>query len=136
MTNYDRAAQVIYDEVYRAWERGEILTAAGEAERLANALADAGLLAPDLPAPTYDMRDPKWQAQYEDDWDNPEAPSIWDATAFYSIGVFPGDNTITVWDNHEPLEPLTIDEVKALRLALHAAEQTAAAQHTKETPNE
>ncbi|MDK6508573.1 hypothetical protein QP146_24455, partial [Escherichia coli] len=49
MTNYDRAVQVIYDEVYRAWERGEILTTAGETERIANALAQAGLLAPDLP---------------------------------------------------------------------------------------
>ncbi|OFK27217.1 hypothetical protein HMPREF2822_12300 [Corynebacterium sp. HMSC062E11] len=49
MTNFDRAAQVIYDEASKTWERGEILTAAGEAERLANALADAGLLAPDLP---------------------------------------------------------------------------------------
>ena len=49
MDNFDKAGQVIYDEVYQTWERGEILTAAGEAERLANALADAGLLAPDLP---------------------------------------------------------------------------------------
>ena len=49
MTNLDMAAQVIYDEASKTWERGEILTAAGEAERLANALADAGLLAPALP---------------------------------------------------------------------------------------
>lgn len=132
MSNYDRAAQIIYDEVYKTWERGEILTAAGEAERLANALADAGLLAEDLPAPTYDMRDPKWKAEYEESWDDHNAPSIWDATPFFSVGVFPGDDTITVWDDHEPLEPFSIDEVKKLRLALHAAEQTAAAQHTEE----
>ncbi|WP_408931118.1 hypothetical protein ACKFRM_06755 [Corynebacterium sp. YSMAA1_1_D6] len=125
MSNIDKAVQVIYDEVNQTWERGEILTTAGEAERLANALADAGLLAPDLPAPTYDMRDPKWRAEHEESWDDPNAPSIWDATPFFSVGLFPGDNTITVWDNHEPLEPLTIDEVKKLRLALHAAEQTA-----------
>lgn len=49
MNNIDKAGQVIYDEVYQTWERGEILTAAGEAERLAKALAQAGLLAPDLP---------------------------------------------------------------------------------------
>lgn len=47
MSNIDKAVQVIYDEVNQTWERGEILTTAGEAERLANALADAGLLAPD-----------------------------------------------------------------------------------------
>lgn len=125
MTNYDRALKVL-ENTRRPGEHRIHPHDAVEA------LAQAGLLADDLPAPTYDMRDPKWQAQYEDDWDNPEAPSIWDATALYEVGVFPGDNTITVWDNHEPLEPLTIDEVKSLRLALHAAEQTAAAQHTKE----
>lgn len=99
--------------------------------RIARHLADYGLLADDLPAPTYDMRDPKWQKEYEESWDDHNAPSIWDATPFFSVGVFPGDDTITVWDDHEPLEPLTIDEVKALRLALHAAEQTAKAQHTE-----
>ncbi|MGV0351667.1 hypothetical protein ACUY2G_12285 [Corynebacterium guaraldiae] len=49
MDNFDQAVQVIYDEVNKTWERGEILTAAGEAERLANALANAGLLMPALP---------------------------------------------------------------------------------------
>ena len=118
MNNFDRALAVLE----AARRPGDLRIHPHDA---VEALAQAGLLADDLPAPTYDMRDPKWQAQYEDDWDNPEAPSIWDATPFFSVGVFPGDNTITVWDNHNPLEPLTIDEAKALRLALHAAEQTA-----------
>ena len=118
MTNYDQALAVLE----AARRPGDLRIHPNDA---VEALAQAGLLAEDLPAPTYDMRDPKWQAQNEDDWDCPEAPSIWDATPFFSVGVFPGDNTITVWDDHEPLEPLTIDEVKALRLALHAAEQTA-----------
>lgn len=57
MTDLDQAAQVIYDEVNQTWERGEILTAAGEAERLANALADAGLLAPQLAQEVLRMRE-------------------------------------------------------------------------------
>ena len=57
MNNIDKAAQVIYDEVNQTWERGEILTAAGEAERLANALANAGLLAPDLAQGNLCMRE-------------------------------------------------------------------------------
>lgn len=57
MNNIDKATQVIYDEVYQTWERGEILTAAGEAERLANALADAGLLAPQLAQEVLRMRE-------------------------------------------------------------------------------
>ncbi|OFN80071.1 hypothetical protein HMPREF2526_06175 [Corynebacterium sp. HMSC070E08] len=115
MTKYDRAVKAIEHAAKRGYTP----------EQTARLLNVFELLADDLPAPTYDMRDPKWQAQYEDDWDNPEAPSIWDATPFFSVGVFPGDNTITIWDDGEPIEPLTIDEVRSLRLALHAAEQTA-----------
>ncbi|MHB2252912.1 hypothetical protein [Corynebacterium aurimucosum] len=57
MNNIDKAARVIYDEVNQTWERGEILTAAGEAERVANALADAGLLAPQLAQEVLRMRE-------------------------------------------------------------------------------
>ena len=53
----DQAAQVIYEEVNKTWERGEILTVAGEAERVANALADAGLLAPQLAQEVLRMRE-------------------------------------------------------------------------------
>lgn len=94
-------------------------------DQIATLLDMFNLLAEGLPEPDRDMRDPQWQAQYEDDWDDPEAPSIWDATALYEVGVFPGDDTITIWDDGEPMEPLTIDEAKRFRLALHAAEQTA-----------
>ena len=57
MSKQAQAAQVIYDEVNQTWERGEILTTAGEAERLANALADAGLLAPQLAQEVLRMRE-------------------------------------------------------------------------------
>ena len=67
MTNLDQAAQVIYDEVNQTWERGEILTTAGEAERLANALADAGLIAPDTPQPFFEHRHgPNWEIPIND----------------------------------------------------------------------
>lgn len=57
MNSIDKAVQVIYDEVNQTWERGEILTAAGEVERVANALADAGLLAPQLAQEVLRMRE-------------------------------------------------------------------------------
>lgn len=67
MNNYDRAVQVIYDEANQMWERGEILTAAGEAERLANAFADAGLLAPDTPQPFFEHGNgPNWEIPIND----------------------------------------------------------------------
>lgn len=124
MSTYDEALRVL-EQVRRP---GELRIHPNDA---VEALAQAGLLAEDLPAPDSDMRDPKWQKEYESAWDYPEAPSIWDATALYEIGVFPEDNTITIWDDREPMEPLTIDEARRFRLALHAAEQTAKAQRTK-----
>lgn len=118
MTNFDRALAVLE----AARRPGDLRIHPTDA---VEALADAGLLAPDLPAPDHDMRDPKWQKEYEDDWDDHEAPSIWAATPFLEVGVFPGDPDITIWDDGEPLEPFTINKVKKLRQALHAAEQTA-----------
>lgn len=119
MSNRDRAAHLIME----AARESEVPTET--AINAVEALANAGLLAPDLPAPDRDMRDPKWQALYEDDWDDPEAPSVWQATPFYEVGVFPGGRDITIWDDGEPLEPFSIDDARALRLALHAAEHTA-----------
>lgn len=101
-------------------------------DQIATLLDMFNLLAEGLPEPDRDMRDPKWQKEYEAAWDSSHAPTIWDATILYEVGVFPGDDTITIWYDGEPLEPFSIDEARALRLALHAAEHTAAAQHTKE----
>lgn len=94
-------------------------------DQIATLLDKFELLAEDLPSPDRDMRDQWWKAEYEEAWDSHHAPSIWDVTLLYEVGVFPGDDTITIWDDGEPLEPLTIDEAKLFRLALHAAEQTA-----------
>ena len=122
MNNYDRAVQVIYDEANQMWERGEILTAAGEAERLANALADAGLLAPDLPTPT----------KIEDNeccWDKTHSRLAYD----YQTGTekkikVPGgvtafqDENAEVWlDVDHGIHALNPDDARSLGLALLAA---------------
>ena len=122
MTNLDQAAQVIYDEVNQTWERGEILTTAGEAERLANALADAGLLAPDLPTPT----------KIEDDeccWDKTHTHLAYD----YQTGAekkikVPGGVTVIQDEDAEAwldvdygIHSLALDEARSLGLALLAA---------------
>lgn len=127
MNSIDKAVQVIYDEVNQTWERGEILTTAGEAERLANALADAGLLAPDLPTPT----------KIEDDeccWDKTHTHLAYD----YQTGAekkikVPGGVTVIQDENAEVwldvdygIHSLTPDEARSLGLALLAA-----AKHTK-----
>lgn len=118
MSKHSSAAKLIRFGIERGYAPDQIATLLDKFE----------LLAEDLPSPDRDMRDPKWQAQYEEDWNNPEAPSVWDTTTLYEVGVFPGDPDITIWHDGESLEPFTIDEVRALRLALHAAEHTAKAQ--------
>lgn len=122
MNNIDKAVQVIYDEVNQTWERGEILTVAGEAERVANALADAGLLAPDLPTPT----------KIEDDeccWDKTHTHLAYD----YQTGAekkikVPGGVTVIQDENAEVwldvdygIHSLALDEARSLGLALLAA---------------
>lgn len=122
MNSIDKAVQVIYDEVNQTWERGEILTTAGEAERLANALADAGLLAPDLPTPT----------KIEDDeccWDKTHTHLAYD----YQTGAekkikVPGgvtviqDENAEVWlDVDHGIHALNPDDARSLGLALLAA---------------
>ena len=126
MNSIDKAVQVIYDEVNQTWERGEILTTAGEAERLANALADAGLLAPDLPTPT----------KIEDDeccWDKTHTHLAYD----YQTGAekkikVPGGVTVIQDENAEVwldvdygIHSLALDEARSLGLALLAAAQYA-----------
>ena len=119
MSKKTRAAKLIEHGIKRGYAPDQIATLLEKFE----------LLAEDLPAPDRDMRDPKWQKEYEAAWDSPHAPSIWDTTTLLEVGVFPGDPDITIWHDGEQLEPLTIDEVKKLRQALHAAEHTAK-QHT------
>lgn len=126
MNSIDKAVQVIYDEVNQTWERGEILTTAGEAERLANALADAGLLAPDLPTPT----------KIEDDeccWDKTHTHLAYD----YQTGAekkikVPGGVTVIQDENAEVwldvdygIHSLALGEARSLGLALLAAAQYA-----------
>lgn len=118
-TNIDRAAEIV-DRLRLDSGPGDMSTA----EHIARALADAGLLAPDLPAPDRGMSDPNWQAEYQEDYGYP-APDVWRVNSWFSVGVFPEDDTITIWHDGLPLEPFTIDEVKKLRQALHAAEHTA-----------
>lgn len=117
MGNYDRALAVLE----AARRPGELRIHPHDA---VEALAQAGLLAPELPAPDRGMSDPNWQAEYQEDYEYP-APDIWRVNSWFSVGVFPEDDTITIWHDGLPLEPFTINEVKKLRQALHAAEHTA-----------
>ena len=123
MSSQDQVAEVI-----RTWQQRHknVMDSNPDwaAQNLAHDLHNAGLLAPDLPAPDRGMSDPNWQAEYQENYECP-APDIWRVNSWFSVGVFPEDDTITIWHDGLPLEPFTINEVKKLRQALHAAENYA-----------
>lgn len=121
MSNQDKAAEVI-----RTWQQRHknMMDSNPDwaAQNLAIDLHNAGLLAPDLPEPDRDTRDPKWQSEYREDYEYP-APSMWCMYSLFSVGAFPQDNDITVWDDGEPLPPFSIAEARKLAYALLAAAQ-------------
>lgn len=80
----------------------------------------AGLITPDLPEPDHDTRDPEWRSEYREDYGYP-APDVWCTNPWLSVGVFPGENEIRVWDGGEPLEPFSIEEAQKLAYCLLAA---------------
>lgn len=111
MNNRFRAAQLI---------TGLYGTGFHNPQDLAKYLDETGLLAPDLPEPDRDTRDPKWQSEYREEYEYP-APSMWRMDSWLSVGVFPQDNDIAIWEDKEPLPPLSIAEARELAYALLAA---------------
>lgn len=119
MSNRDRAAEVI-----RTWQARHKTEMDNNpdwaAQNLAGDLAQAGLLAAELPEPDHDARDPEWRSEYEEDYGY-SAPDVWDVGTRIGVGVFRGSHEITVWDDREPLEPFSIAEARQLAYALLAA---------------
>lgn len=89
-------------------------------KEIAQLLNQRGLLALDLPEPDHDIRDPKWQAEYKEEYGY-SAPNVWCVDPWFSIGVFPDSNEITIWDDGEPSEPFSIAEARKFALNLLAA---------------
>lgn len=119
MTTIDKAAEVI-----RTWQQRHkgIMDSNPDwaAQNLAHDLQNAGLLAPELPEPDHDTRDPKWRAEYKEKYGY-SAPDVWCMNPWLSVGVFPGENEIRVWDDGEPLEPFSIEEAQKLGYCFLAA---------------
>lgn len=106
MSNQEKAAQVIYDALSGKYGDFRFPTDAAEA------LADAGLLAPDLPEPdTLEYGSPEWDGvfayQYGAEWRD----------AMGSVCAFNGTVEVQGDDTHIH----TPDEARALALALLAA---------------
>lgn len=89
-------------------------------EKALENLHQAELITPDLPEPDHDTRDPKWRSEYKDEYGY-SAPDVWCTNPWLSVGVFPGSNEITIWDDGEPSEPFSIAEARKFALSLLAA---------------
>ena len=110
MSKQDRAAKAIKFGIARGYNP----------EQVATLLNELNLLAPDLPEPDHDTRDPEWRSEYKENYGY-EAPDVWCTNPWLSVGVFPGENEIRVWDGGEPLEPFSIDQARKLAYCLLAA---------------
>ena len=121
-------------DVIRAWQKRHKCVMDENpdwaAQNLAIDLHNAGVLAPELPEPDHDSQDPKWRDEYGADFDY-QAPDMWRVNHWISVGAFPQDNDVTIWDDGVPLEPFTIAETRKFACALLAAANKAEANKVK-----
>lgn len=115
MNNQDRVAKVIDRHGFDPCR---------EPECIAQDLADAGLLAPDLPDPDLDHRDPAHRAEFEAWWEGP-VPDVWNKGLpdVFTVQVFPDKPEVGLYLDLEPFEPFSPQEARKLAYALLAAAQ-------------
>lgn len=119
MSNQDKVAEVI--STWQKRHKGVMdENPDWAAQNLAIDLHSAGVLAPKLPEPDRDSQDPTWRVEYGADFDY-QAPDMWNVNPLLSVGAFPQDSDVTVWDDGEPLEPFTVAETRKFAYALLAA---------------
>lgn len=119
MSNQDKVAEVI--STWQKRHKGVMdENPDWAAQNLAIDLHNAGVLSPELPEPDHNSQDQTWQDEYGADFDY-QAPDMWNVNPLLSVGAFPQDNDITVWDDGEPLEPFTVAETRKFAYALLAA---------------
>lgn len=119
MSNQDKVAEVI--STWQKRHKGVMdENPDWAAQNLAIDLHNAGVLEPELPEPDRDSQEATWQDEYGADFDY-QAPDTWNVSPLLSVGAFPQDNDVTIWDDGVPLEPFTIAETRKFAYALLAA---------------
>lgn len=109
------------DIIARILNDTDCKTPMSTSHEIIQSLEEEGLLAPDLPEPDHDTRDPKWREEYEEEYGY-QAPDVWCVDPWLSIGVFPKEDEITIWDGGEKLEPFSIEDAHSFALKMLAAE--------------
>ena len=105
MTNQDKAADILYQ---RSGVEGHAAQTA--CQEHAQALHDAGLLAPDLPEPSYVVTEC-----------GEESP-VWEATTKFRVEADPDNRDFYIFNDYEPDEPLSLAEIRTIIRYLQAAE--------------
>ena len=119
MSNQDKVAEVI--STWQKRHKGVMdENPDWAAQNLAIDLHGAGVLEPELPEPDRDSQEAMWQDEYGADFDY-QAPDTWNVSPLLSVGAFPQDNDVTIWDDGVPLEPLSVAETRKFAYALLAA---------------
>lgn len=132
MTNIARATLVI-NETYA----DEFVKMHMTPPKVAQALADAGLLMPDLPEPDLARDDPQWIADHRETWeadygDDYETPDVWeDAGPETSLAVFPktGGRMVHPAYDGETAESVTASEARRIGMRWLAAADYAERNH-------
>lgn len=115
MKNQDRAAKVISDTI-----RSGLRVPEEPGYSIARKLHEEDLITPDLPDPDHDASDPKWQSEYRENYELP-APDVWHASRSLSVAAFHQDGDVTIWDDGEPMPPLSLEDARKFAYALLAA---------------
>lgn len=128
MSNQEKAAEVLRNTSVIAPHRGMDMTASAV---FAEALADKGLLMPDLPEPDLRADDPAHRDEFSAWWEG-TVPHVWNEglPGEFTLQTFPGEPDVTIYRDLEPEETLMPAEVRRLAYALLAAANYA----EKETP--
>lgn len=115
MKNQDRAAKVISDVI-----RNGLRVPEEPGYSIARKLYEEDLITQDLPEPDRDAQDQEWQSEYEENYEYP-APDVWHVRPCLSVAAFHKDGDVTIWDDGEPLEPLSVEEARKFAYALLAS---------------
>lgn len=111
----------IIDRVVQVIREHDSDDACREPECLAQDLADAGLLMPDLPEPTTPENDPEWAQEYMDVWEwMPDAE--WRPAADFYINIYNGDQINAGFGTtQEEWVDLSPESLRSIAYALLAA---------------
>ena len=125
MSNIDEATLVIADVIESEGGNPALHIDLGYmTDVIAQGLARAGLLAPNLPEPDLDHRRPAYCAIRRKWWGEGPVPDVWFEGLPYdlTVQIFPDRPEVQMTDNEEPMmEPFSPEEARRLAHALLAA---------------